>query len=395
MITDLAIKKGFPRNKPMPDGTVMGLRLEPSGKRGRGKWTLRIVSPLTKKRRDMGLGTYPEVGIAGARIKAMEARQLIAQGKDPIEERKAGRAVTKAMTFEQAARKVHKEQTPGWKSHKHADQWIGTLRDHAFPKIGCEPVASLSPAKIAEILRPIWLTMPETALRVKQRCQTVMGWCWAHGLVAGNPVDVVDHLLPPQPGKRERAHHQAAMPWRDIPAFVQVLHGVSSPPSTLLEFIILTAARSGEARAMTWSEVDFTEQVWAVPADRMKAKVAHRIPLSRRAYEILRGQYLKHPKLVFPSALLLVLRDVALTRLMHSQDAHSSERGRVATVHGFRSSFRDWASESGYPRDLAERALAHTIANQAEAAYHRTDLLDQRRPMMEAWADFVASGWRK
>ena len=234
----------------------------------------------------------------------------------------------------------------------------------------------------------------ETASRVKQRCHTVMKWCWAHGSVKANPVDVVDHLLPQQPGKRERVSHQPSMPWRDIPAFVQkVLHtSASNVTRALLEFVILSAARSGEARAMTWDEVDLEAKVWIVPASRMKAKAVHRVPLSERAVEILEAQRQKHPEseLVFPAPRGAVLSDMVLTGFLRDQKAQSSDKGRVATAHGFRSSFRDWASESNYPRDLSRnRTLAHTIQNQAEAAYHRTDLLEQRRSMMEAWARHV------
>jgi integrase len=220
-----------------------------------------------------------------------------------------------------------------------------------------------------------------------------MKWCWAQGMVSANPVDVVDHLLPHQPGKRERTQHQPSMPWQDIPAFVQgALHaGASNVTRALLEFVILTAARSGEARAMTWAEVDLQAKVWTVPANRMKAKVIHRVPLSDRAVGILEAQRALHPDadLVFPAPRGGVLSDMVLTGFLRDQNAHSSDAGRVATAHGFRSSFRDWASENGYVRDLAERALAHTITNQAEAAYHRTDLLEQRRAMMEAWAQHI------
>jgi integrase len=231
-------------------------------------------------------------------------------------------------------------------------------------------------------------------LRVKQRCETVMSWCWAHRAVVGNAVDGVDHLLPRQPGKRERVVHQPSMPWRDVPAFVRdVLHaGAYDTTKALLEFIVLTAARSGEARAMMWGEIDSDACVWTVPAGRMKTKVAHRVPLSSGVLKTLMPR-LGAPStdLAFPSPRGRVLSDMALSTFLHKHNAHSSEPGRVATTHGFRSSFRDWASEHGYARDLAERALAHAVANQSEAAYHRTDLLEQRRPMMEAWAEFVGS----
>ena len=397
LLTDTRARNIKPGDKPKAHGSVPGLRLEPSTAKGQGKWILRFVSPASNKRRDMGLGTYPEVGVASAREKGMAARKLIAEGKDPIDCRDAEKAAVlasvEAMTFERAARQVHDEQKPGWKNAKHVDQWINTLRDYVFPKIGERKVKELNPADFAEVLRPLWLAKPETGSRVKQRCQTVMKWCWAHGFVQGNPVDVVDHLLPQQPGKRERTQHQPAMPWREIPQFVaKVLHvGEANISRRLLEFVLLTAARSGEARTMLWDEVDLEGQTWTVPASRMKAKVMHRVPLSARAVEILEAQRTLHPdaKIVFPAPRGGVLSDMVLTKFLRDHEAKSSDPGRVATAHGFRSSFRDWASENGYPRDLAERALAHAIANQAEAAYHRTDLLEQRRAMMEAWAQHV------
>lgn len=396
-ITDLMARRIAPGDRPLGDGTVPGLRLEAGTVRGQGKWILRFVSPVTGKRRDMGLGRYPVVGIADARMKALAARQAIAAGNDPVATRGAAKAAhqqaSKVPTFEEAARQVHREQKPGWRNGKHVDQWISTLIEYVFPTLGSRNVTDLAPDDFATVLRPIWTSKPETASRVKQRCQTVMGWCWAHRHIQGNPVDVVNHLLPQQPGKRERVVHHPAMPWRDIPTFVRdVLHaGPNNPTRALLEFVILTAARSGEARAMTWDEVDREAGIWTVPASRMKARVRHRVPLSARALEILETQRALYASsnLVFPSPRGLVLSDMALTAFLRQHHAPSNEPGRMATAHGFRSSFRDWASENAYPRDLAERALAHTIANQAEAAYHRTDLLEQRRVMMETWSTYV------
>lgn len=396
-LTDLKARNIRPGDRPLPHGSIPGLRLEPGTTKGQGKWILRFMSPVTGKRRDMGLGRYPEVGVGSAGISGVAARELIAGGKDPIEQRDANRttarAAVEAMTFETAARQVHAEQKPGWRNAKHVDQWINTLRAYAFPKIGARKVADLTPADFAEVLRPLWLSKPETAGRVKQRCQTIMKWCWAHGLVAGNPVDVVNHLLPQQPGKRERVQHQPAMEWPNVPAFVAnvVRDGAPNVTRALLEFIILTAARSGEGRAMKWGEFDPASHVWTVPADRMKARTAHRVPLSARAVEVLEAQRKLHPKtdLVFPAPRGGVLSDMVLTKFLRDHCAQSGDKNRVATAHGFRSSFRDWASEHGYARDLAERALAHTISNQAEAAYHRTDLLEQRRTMMDAWANYI------
>lgn len=396
-LSDLKARSMMPGSRPIPHGAVPGLRLEPGASKGEGKWILRYVSPVTGKRRDMGLGRYPEVGVSAARLKGSAAREVIGEGKDPIDkrasERGARQSAAEALTFEQAARAVHAEQKPGWRNAKHIDQWINTLRDYVFPKIGDRKVADLKPGDFADVLRGPWLEKPETAGRVKQRCDTVMKWCWAHGLVSGNPIDVVSHLLPQQPGKRERVKHQPAMPWRAVPEFITdaIRMGKSNVSRTLLEFVILTAARSGEARAMRWDEVDLEAGSWTVPASRMKVRVAHRVPLSSGALKLLREQRKRHPEadLVFPAPRGGILSDMALTKFLRDHRAASSEMGRTATAHGFRSSFRDWASEQGYARDLAERALAHTISNQSEAAYHRTDLLEQRRAMMEAWGAYI------
>lgn len=397
-LTDTKARNLLPGSKPVQHGGVPGLRLEPGRSKGTGKWILRFVSPETGKRRDMGLGSYPDLGIAKAEDAARDARKIIADGRDPISAKHARRteerAVAAALTFKRAAEDFHEANKLGWKNAKHRAQWINTLREYVIPALGDRKVADLQPKDFADVLRPIWLDKPETASRVKQRCHTVMKWCWAQGLVQGNPLDVVDHLLPRQPGKRERVQHQPAMPWRDVPQFVADIlrKGASNVTKALLEFVILTAARSGEARAMRWAEIDLEAGVWTVPADRMKAKVEHRVPLSSGALRVLEGlrpDEAKPDQLVFPAPRGGVLSDMALTKFLRDQNAASDVKGRVATAHGFRSSFRDWASENGFARDLAEKALAHTIANKVEAAYHRTDLLEQRRPMMEAWSSHV------
>ena len=218
-----------------------------------------------------------------------------------------------------------------------------------------------------------------------------MQWAWAHGHVSSNPVSVVDHILPKQGAKKE---HQPATPWRDVPAFAKAqLRDIEPTDNTraALLFLILTAACSGEVRGATWAEFDLDAGIWTVPGERMKAKVPHRVPLSSAALDIVKAlkKQKPHETLVFPSPRGKVLSDMTLTALLRRVKAKSDTPGRVATAHGFRSSFRDWASENGYARDLAERALAHTVSNKVEAAYYRTDLLEQRRPMMESWARHV------
>lgn len=397
MLTDAVARKLEPGSKPRSDGTVQGLQLIPSKTKGRGKWNLRFVSPVTGKRRDMGLGTYPDIGIAAARRAALEARDLIASGGDPLEAKRAAelerRLETTMPSFEQAGRKVFEEISPGFRNVKHIRQWIGTLETYVFPKIGRLPVNELRASDFADVLRPIWLSKPETASRVRQRCDTVMNWCAAQDYVIASPVQNVDRLLPKQKGKRERVQHHPAVPWRYIPSFSERVLRTGRPTMSklALEFLILTAARSGEVRLMEWSEIDWEAKIWTIPKVRMKAGVIHRVPLSPRAMEILRirQQEEAFSSFVFPSRNGKPLTDMALTKALRDANVRSDTPGRIATAHGFRSSFRDWASESGYPRDIAERALAHTIASATEAAYHRTDLLEQRRKMMEAWAGMV------
>lgn len=395
IITDTKARNIKPDDPAIPHGGITGLALHPAQSKGRGKWVLRYVSPVTGKRRNAGLGAYPEFSIAEVAKRASAMRIELAEGKDPLEERiKLKTEATPTIpTFKIAAETLHRDLLPGWKNPKHGMQWINTLTEYVFPKMGSKVLNEIQPGDVAEVLKPIWLTKAETASRVKQRIHAVMAWGWAHGHCQANPVDVVGHLLPQQPGKAIRTQHHPAMPWRDIPDFIQKHLRPGNRPEvtrTLLEFIILTACRSGEARGMTWDEVDLKNKVWTIPEERMKAKITHRVPLSPQALAILEAQNGQHETLVFPSVRDQVeLSDMAITSLLRRLKAHSDTPGRVATAHGFRSSFRDWCSEQGYSRDLAERSLAHTIKDKVEAAYHRTDLLEQRRDLMNAWANFL------
>lgn len=393
ILTDTKARNMKPDDKPIAHGGITGLALHPSGTKGRGKWVLRYVSPVTGKRRNAGLGTYPDVGIADAGKLGQEMRDLIAQGKDPLEKTALTENKPQIPTFEDAAKQVHANLLPGWKNQKHGKQWISTLEQYVFSTIGSMTLDSILPANIAEVLQPIWLDIPETASRVKQRIHTVMAWGWAHGYCSSNPVDVVGHILPQQPSKSVRTEHQPAMPWRELPQFVQNIVRSSQRYNVTrlaLEFLILTACRSGEVRGLKWSELDLHKLIWTIPAERMKAKQPHRVPLSPRCVQILNEVKGFHDDLVFPSSRDLVeLSDMAFTSFLRRVNAPSSTPNRVATAHGFRSSFRDWCSELGYARDLAERALAHTVQNKVEAAYHRTDLLEQRRKMMLEWSSFI------
>lgn len=380
------------------DAHQPGLRYVPTGA-GAGKWVYRYPSPTTHTRRDAGLGLYPAVPPARARQLAMDMAALVRKGIDPIDARRAERDAARekkraerepvdVLTFEKAARTVHVELSPEWRNVKHRAQWINTLETYVFPFIGAKRIEVVTPAECADVLRPIGLEKPETASRVRQRMHAVFQWACEREYRASNPVAVLRRNPP-----REK-EHQPAMAWRSVPAFVRE-HLSGSEHDDMgraaLLFTILTAARSGEVRGAMWNEIDFVAAVWTVPASRMKAKKAHRVPLSAPVLAMLHALQARalHTTLVFPSPRGKVLCDMTLTALLRRVRAASDTEDRVATAHGFRSSFRDWASESEYARDLAERALAHTIQNKTEASYHRTDLLDQRRPMMDAWTAHV------
>lgn len=393
LLTNTKAKNIQPGDKPLPHGGITGLTLHPSSTKGRGKWVLRYMSPVTQKRRNAGLGSYPEITISEVSNIASIMREQIIKGIDPLEFKKSISEKPSIPSFEDAARKLHTELLPGWKNEKHGKQWITTLEQYVFPFIGSMTLDTIAPADIADTLRPIWLTRSETASRVKQRIHAVMQWAWAHSYCSANPVDVVAHLLPQQISVSIRTEHQPAMPWKSLPLYIATYVSTDerfNVTPALLLFVILTASRSGEARAMRWGEIDFKQRVWTIPAERMKAGMQHRVPLSDQAMSLLHSLKGLHDELVFPSPRKqVVLSDMVLTAFLRRTKAPSDNPNRVATAHGFRSTFRDWCSEHGYSRDLAERALAHTVKNKVEAAYHRTDLLDQRRPMMQAWADYL------
>lgn len=394
LLSDAKARNLGPGGAAVAHGGVVGLSLIPSStNKGQGKWVLRYVSPTTGKRRNAGLGSYPETTIAAAAKSARAMREEIASGKDPLESKAVELSRPKTPTVSEASERLHSELLPGWKNAKHAQQWINTLRQYAFPFIGALPLDQVRPRHIADVLRPIWLTKPETASRVKQRLHAVMAWGWAHGINQANPVDVVDHLLAQQPGKAHRVEHQPAMPWKLLPNFVAEnlrMERNTEPSRRALLFLILTATRSGEVRGARWTEINFEQRVWTIPASRMKSQQPHRVPLTAEACALLRAQHGQHEEIVFPSIRRrTAMSDMALTSLLRRLEARSDAHDRIATAHGFRSSFRDWCSENGFSRDLAERALAHSIQNKVEAAYHRTDLLEQRRQLMQEWSSFL------
>ncbi len=302
------------------------------------------------------------------------------------------------MTFEQAATTMCEQKRAGWKNPKHAQQWINTLNAYVFPVIGDRAVDSLNADDFRALLAPIWLTKSETAMRVKQRCHAVMDWCLAKNLISGNPTTVVTKLLPAMEKKNARTEHHPSMPWNEVPKFVsEVLHdGTPGTCREAIEFLILSAARSGEVRKMQWDEIDLEDKVWTAPAENMKAKIEHRVPLTSRMIEILQKQKALglHDKLIFPSPRGKVFSDNTLSKFLRDHKAPSDTKGRSAVVHGFRSSFRVWGAEQSHPEHLLEECLAHTERNAVVAAYRKTDLLEQRSVIMEKWTDFVLSNRR-
>lgn len=393
-LNDLQAQKLKPGDRPISDGTVAGLYLFVSTQEGTGKWIFRYKSPLTGKRREMGFGIFPSVPIEAARKKAWIARECLRRRTDPLEFRKQNgpnsAQLGRIPTFEGAARHFHSQIASGFRSQKHSDQWLKSMEEYVFPIIGAQSLDTLTPVRFASCLRPIWLATPETARRVKQRCAAVIRWALAHQYVSADPISHVNALLPRQATRRERVRHFPALPWSKIPDFIATTLRSDDDDihRMMLELVILTACRSGEIRKMRWDEVDLEEQTFTIPASRMKARVAHRVPLTPRVLvllELQRDRTSLCQGLVFRSRAGTPVTDMALTKILRENRISSDTKGRFATAHGFRSSFRDWASENGHSNDLADRTLAHSLRSVVEAAYHRTDLLEQRRTLMLQW----------
>ncbi len=357
------------------DGDGLYLVIAPGGSKN---WVVRIQKD--GRRRDIGLGGYPKVPLAMARRRSSEIRTAIEEGRDPVAERKLSRSIP---TFAAAAALVHGELRAGW-SDKTAALWLTTLKTYAFPVLGNRRIDAIEPGQVRDMLAPIWMDKPETAKRVFQRTATVLDWAFAKGFRA---MELPKRSISKGLGKRPtRVKHHAALPYADLPAFMQRLRERETPARLALEGAILTAARSGEIRGARWSEVDLTTKLWTVPAERMKMKEAHVVPLSTEAVALFRraaAHRRAESDLVFPSVNAgKVLSDMALTKLLR-------DMGETVTAHGFRSSFRDWAAEqTDFPGDVVEKALAHSIRNKVEAAYRRGDLLEKRHALMSAWGRY-------
>lgn len=374
-----------------PVGGVAGVQLQisPTGSRS---WILRAT--IAGKRRDIGLGPVTEVSLAEAREAARTMRRQIRAGIDPLSERQAAKAKLAAaraatITFDEAAKKLIASKQAEFRNAKHAKQWRSTLDRYASPVIGKLPVSEIDTGHIVRVLEPYWTEKPETMSRVRGRVESVLDWAGARALREGpNPARWRGHLdaLLPRPSKIKRVEHHRALPIGDVPEFVAELRQRKGAAARALEFTILCAARSGEARGATWSEIDLDGALWRVPGQRMKAGREHTVPLSPAALALLKA--LPHRQgLLFPAPRGGQLSDMALTAVIRRMGY-----GERTTAHGFRACFSTWASErTHYPSEVREMALAHRISNKAEAAYRRGDLLGKRGGVMDAWAQFCAS----
>jgi integrase len=366
-----------------------------------GNLYLRITETLTKgwvfiyvkggKRTEMGLGSIPNVTLEEARQKANELRKQIANGIEPLVEKRQQEnerklQIAKAMTFKQCAESYINAHKAGWKNPKHLQQWQNTLTQYAFPLLGDLDVKTIDTALITKCLEPIWLTKNETAGRVRGRIESILDWATARKFRTGeNPARWRGHLdkLLAKPSKIQQTEHHSALPYAEINGFIQQLRTHDGIAAKCLEFTILTATRTGETIGATWAEIDLQAKVWTVPAERMKAKREHRVPLTSQALIILNEMAaIRFNDYVFPSN-KKGLSNMAMLTLLKRM-----ERTDI-TVHGFRSAFRDWAAElTAYPNEVVEMALAHTIKNQVEAAYRRGDLLEKRAGLMDSWAKY-------
>lgn len=365
------------------DGNGLYVFVDRSGAK---RWIWRGV--IAGKRSDLGLGSVQIVTLADARDEAIRLRRLVRKGENPLAERR--RTQRTVPTFKNAATQVHAAHSATFKNAKHKAQWLASLEADVFPVFGDRPVNAIDSADVLTALSPIWTTKPETAKRLKQRIKVVFDWAKASGFRTGdNPTEGLTKVLPKH---RQKKQHHAALPYAAIPTFITTLREAETSEAIRLavELVILTATRTGEVQRATWDEVDLDAKIWTIPASRMKMGREHRIPLSVRACEIFeRAKVLADGggPYVFPGrtqqqplsnmAFLMLLR-----RLQYD----------TITTHGFRSSFRDWAAEkTNAPQAVCEAALAHALRDKTEAAYHRTDLFDRRRELMETWSRFATT----
>jgi integrase len=370
------------------DGGGLYLQVGPTGGKA---WLFRFT--LNGRPREMGLGAVNAVSLKKAREKAAECRGRLADDIDPLAVRHSERAAKRlsdanTMTFDACATAYIKAHRSGWKNAKHAEQWTNTLKTYCNPVFGSLPVQEVSTAHVMRVLEPLWRTKTETAARIRGRIEQVLSWAQVHGYRSGeNPARWRGHLdkLLAAPTKVKKSTHHAALPYAEIGSFWGDLKAQDGVAARALQFVVLTAVRTSEAIGAKWSEVDLDKEVWTIPAERMKARREHRVPLSDTAVQLLKALPRKGD-FVFPGGKpKKPLSNMAMLTLLKRMGRDD------LTVHGFRSTFRDWASEvSTFPSEVAEAALAHVVADKTEAAYRRGDLFEKRRKLMQSWAAYCS-----
>jgi integrase len=390
-ITDRLVAKAAAMAKQpgmYPDGSGLYLRIAPGGSKS---WILRYRHG--GRRHDIGLGPYPLISLADARQRANQRRRLLVDGIDPLAQRRAQRAAAavermKAITLRQAAESYIDAHAAGWRGGKQEAQWRQSLTAFAYPTIGELPVQAIDTAAVLSVLEPIWKTKTETADRVRRRIEAILNAATAGGYRSGdNPARWRGHLdnLLPKRSKVQRVEHHPALPYGEVAEFMGRLRPDTNIAARALEFLILTAARSGEVLHARWDEIDLPSRLWTVPAERAKNGREHRVPLSDAALAIVKAMAeIRLNDHVFPGRLGPLSRTAMFDQLR--------KMGRAdLTTHGFRSTFRDWAAErTNFPREVAEMALAHTVGDAVERAYQRSDLFAKRRQLADAWARFCA-----
>ena len=354
-------------------------------------WLFRYMKD--SRERQMGLGSVETFTLKEARARARTQRQLLADGIDPLSARQKAKdaarmEAARAITFKDAAERYIAAHRAGWKNQKHGEQWGATLSTYAYLHVGSLPVAAIDTALVMKVLEPIWTQKSETASRVRGRVERILDWARVQGMRQGeNPARWKGHLdkLLPAKTKVAKVRHQPALPWRAVPTFMGELRANAAISARALEFIVMTATRTGETIGARWEEIDLDEKLWTIPGERTKSGREHRVPLSDRAVEILKVLPRASGGFVFPGARVQQpLSNMAALELLRGMRSG-------LTVHGFRSSFRDWCAEAtNFPREIAEAALGHVLGNKVEAAYQRGDLLEKRRRLMQAWEGFCS-----
>jgi len=380
-LTALAVKKQTTPGR-YSDGNGLYLVVDPSGAK---RWLQRLS--IQGKRCDLGLGSTRLVSLDDAREQALINRRVARAGGDPIAERNHEMGLS--MPFKDATLEVYKANLPVWSNEKHAKQWLATMENHVFPKIGAKPVGSIQSTDILAVLEPIWTSKPDTAKKIRQRLNMVINWARGKRLYTGDdPIKMAELSLPKT---KQSKNHFKSLNYDGLPSlFEEIAASSATTQSKLaLQFTILTCCRTAEVLNSTWDEIDLVKAIWTIPAERMKAGEPHIVPLSYTALKVLKKAHVLRSasELIFPSPIDdKPMSDGTMRKLLQKT------LGVDATVHGFRSTFKDWASETtNHPNEVSEMALAHTIGNKTEAAYRRGDLLQKRRELMQDWSDFLCS----